>query len=162
MLYSLVLLSVMVLGLVVAMAWPYNDVRFGSNTSTVLNPVVTQGGNLTVRNPSYCNDDQDITIERWAEVLDDNDNPVAAYELFDARFLNEGNGLVCFEPSIGTITLPNYVIGANGEPGRFRLHQIIRYMANPVNEVEVEVWSTPFLVLPSEGCEDERRTCPRS
>lgn len=158
-LWALVAASIAMTGLIVAMVWPYNDVRFGSNTSTVLTPVVTQGGNLTVQNPSYCNDNQDIEIDRWAEVLNNDDQPVAAFELFNIQFKNRGNGLVCFEPNISTITLPNYVIGANGEPGRFRLHQVIRYWPNPVNEVEVEVWSEPFLVVPDEGCEDERRVC---
>lgn len=158
-LYALVGLTVIILGLVVAMVWPYNDVRFGSSTSRVLTPVVTQGGTLTVQNPSYCNDDKDITIQRWAEVLNNENTPVAAFELFDVQFFNEGNGLVCFEPSVSSITLPNYVIGANGEPGRFRLHQVVSYFGNPVNEVEVEIWSEPFLVVPDEGCEDERRVC---
>lgn len=147
--YIIAALSIVLGFTIVLSAWPYDDVRYGAPKSTVLTPVVHQGGLLTLQNPSFCNDNQDVTIERWAVLVDDKNQQLGAYELFSVQFFNKGRGLQCSAPSVNTLTLPNYVIGVNGTRGRFLLHQIIKYQPNPVKTVTVDHWSTPFLVIPN-------------
>jgi hypothetical protein len=139
------------------MVWPYNDLRVGSPISKVLTPVVVQGGELEIENPSFCIDDQDVTVERWAEILDEKGAPIGALQIFDLKYLLAGRGLFCQAPAIGRLTLPNYIIGPDGTAAEFRLHSTYRYMGNFVNEVEVETWSETFIVVPEEmRTEDER------
>ena len=156
MLWCIMALTMISALIIVARVWPYDDVRFGSPVSVVVNPVVNQGGPVTLKNSSFCNDNQDTLIERWADVLDDNDNVIASYELFSIQFFNRGNGLYCAAPTSNTLTLPNYVTGPNGENGRFSIRQVISYHPNPVRTVTVTVTSTPFRVISTK----ENGVCP--
>jgi hypothetical protein len=151
----LILLAIVVLTgvfavLFIGLVWPYNDVRFGSEISTIQNPVVEQGGTLFIQNPSFCNDNQDTYIERWADLLDKEGKPIGSYEMFGIQFFNKGNGLICQEPAINALVLPNYIAGVNGEIGFFRIRQIILYHPNPVRTVYVTTTTTTFMVVSSE------------
>jgi hypothetical protein len=146
-LITIVVLTAIFALLFIGLVWPYNDVRFGSTTSVVQTPVVEQGGQVVLSNPSFCNDDRDTYVERWADLLNDKDVPIASYELFSLRFFNKGNGIVCYEPAVNSLTLPNYVIGINGGNGRFRIRQVTYYYPNVVRTVSIETLSTPFIVV---------------
>jgi hypothetical protein len=141
-------LTILMCMVILALVWPYNDVRFGSPTSVVQNPVVKQGGVVFVENPWFCNDNQNTVVERWVDVLDKDDKPIGSYEMFSVQFFRAGTGLNCQKPAVSAFTLPNYVIGVNGAAGRFRLRQVISYKPNPVKTVYVDLLSTPFVVLP--------------
>ena len=128
---------------------PYNDVYFGSSSWEVSPKVVEQGGEITLINPSYCNNNQNVWVERWAQILNDKGEVVAAYQLFGVQFLQEGRGFKCFVPSEAKITLPNYVVGPQGRVARFQMHQELFYKPNPVRTVVVSITSDPFVILPN-------------
>jgi hypothetical protein len=152
--WALIALMVPLLALtaymIVCIVWllrPYDEVRFGSDESEVLQDTVIQGQQLTVRNPSFCVDNVDTHVERWADAYDDDGVRVASFQMFSVEFYGEGRGERCSSPSIVTITLPNYVVGTG--PTEFRLRQIITYRPNPVRVVTVDVTTEPFTLIPN-------------
>ena len=152
-LYGMMALLLALTGfMVVAIIWlirPYDLVRFGDPTSTVLTTTVPQGGNIVVQNPSFCVDDVDTTVERWADALDKEGRVVASFQMYSIEFFGKGRGLVCNSPSVVTVALPNYVIGMDGGAGTFKLRQVISYRPNPVRIVKVDLQTTAFVVLPT-------------
>ena len=153
---QLVLLGIVIMTIgvglgIVAMVWPYDDVRYGSAESEVLNPdeTVQQGGVLITTNPSFCVDNQDVTIERWADRLDKDGNILASFQMFTIVFRGAGLGLKCYIPSLNKLTLPNYVVSADGTKAHFRLRQYLSYHPNFLRTVTLQTSSTDFIVVPN-------------
>lgn len=143
-----VTLAVLVVGLLlVGLLWPYDDVRFpGGNVGTVEPQTIRPGGNITVTWPSYCNDGRATYVERYADVLVDGE-PVAAFEL-PALMFPAPDGPVCVEPTVQTVTIPNYVVGPGNRPTQFRLRNEIQYKPNPIRTVTVVAVTEPFTIRP--------------
>lgn len=131
-----------------ALVRPYNDVRFPQgNVGTVEPQTVKEGGVVTVTYPAYCNDNQDVMVQRWADRYY-NGKVVASFSLPPIQFFNKGNGLVCFEPSVSRVTLPNYVAAQSADTAVFRLRLITIYKPNPIRTVRVESFTQTFTVTP--------------
>jgi hypothetical protein len=129
--------------------YPYDAVRVSPEVGLVSPPVVEQGGTVQITRESFCNDGVSVLVQRWADALGDDGRVLAAFDLGTVEFLNDGTPR-CFEPSSSGVTLPNYVIGADGGAGTFRLRFDVSYRANPVRVVTVSSVSESFLVLPTE------------
>lgn len=145
---SLILMGCMVL----AIFWlvrPYDSVRFGDPISTVLTKTVPQGGTIVMVNPSFCVDDVDVSVERWADYFDYDGKRLASFQMYNLELYGKGDGLVCNSPSTSTLTLPNYVIGLNGDRGIFKIRQVFTYRPNPVRVVTIDIVTTAFEVVPA-------------
>ena len=131
--------------LLLGLLWPYSAVSYpDGNIGTVEPPTVGQGGSITVTYPRFCNSGQDILIDRWADVLVDG-QMVAAFALPAVEFFPT-KPLGCVGPIEQTVSLPNYVVGAQNQDATFRLRFVTTYKPNPIRTVRVESFTEPFVI----------------
>jgi hypothetical protein len=145
----LVVLTLITIVITYGLAKPYDEVRFGAPNSVVSETIVPQGGLVTISSSNYCNDGQDTTVERWADLLDNNDQVVASYQIQISDYFRGGQPPICYNPAVARQILPPNVIGFDGRAGRFRFRQIIFYHPNPIRTIRIEIQSNIFTVVPS-------------
>ena len=147
-LLTIVLLTVFFLHLVMLWVRPYNEVYFLADTSLVKTKVVVQGGELELENAGYCNNNQDISVDRWMDVVGPDGRVSGSYQIPTIEFFQKGLGDVCYTPIRTKLTLPIYVLGPNNTASNFRMRQIISYKPNAVKTVYVHVQSEVFRIIP--------------
>jgi len=127
---------------------PYNDVVYGGGDSTVTPSTISRGGTITLSRESYCNNNRDVMVERWADRIAPDGRVTASLSLPPVQFFNAGQGLSCFAPAVSAIVIPDYIPAVNGEPTQYRLRFITTYKPNWVRTVEVVSFSEPFTITP--------------
>jgi hypothetical protein len=129
---------------------PYDAVRFVGEPGVATPAVVEAGGTVTITREAFCNDGVDVTVRRWADAMSDDGRVLASFDIGTVEFYSDGVPF-CSAPSVSGVTLPNYIIGADGAAGMFRLRFSVEYQANPVRTVAVESVTTSFLITPPES-----------
>lgn len=144
----IIVLTVFFLHLIMLWVRPYNDVYFLADTSLVRTKVIPQGGELILENAGYCNNNQDISVDRWVDVVEPDGRVSGSYQIPIIQFFQKGLGNVCFTPIMSKLTMPSYVIGPNNTAANFKLRQILSYKPNVVKTVYVHVESEVFRIIP--------------
>ena len=135
------------LAAMVALLWPYNAVTFPKgNVATVRPSTVGENGTVVVTFPAYCNNGQEVTVTRWADIYAPDGMRLASEQLGTLTFYPRPGGPVCFEPRTDTVKLSDAFVAYADEGTVYRIRTETAYRPNWIRTVVVEATTEPFTV----------------